>query len=568
MRTFKPAKVPVTSFPETSKEIANLSDAIRQIEADITSLQGGSETSTGGSGSEPADLVEHDHSSSAEGGADIDPSTCDVSGNATVGGTLTVTGNITGDLDRLTSTANDSELTLTDDGSDQTLAGNLGTLTIQASGAAIYFNDAIFPYGSATLGNSGTRWDGYLSTFYLSSQGLKSDIIPDADVTRDLGSATYKFDWIYGRNLSITTGGSVSFSSAVDINEATNISGTLTMDGSPSDIVMSDNSITGIDTLTFTDSAGTIAGIQNQNLLDKTATETVSGQYTFSYAGAAIKVNEGIFIGTGTPSGNTYAIEVVDDSGDTYDAAAKFTLNYATTSSSYGCFMSVSSTGTTEIVGASCTGKSTASAGTVAETMGVQGIASTSGASAKTDVVMFQAEADSLGGGTITNLIGFYGKTIGQSAKGAATATNVYTAKFMHPVHKTMSNEWTLYCEGLSEFDGTVQFDGDIDHNGTNIGLWGVTPTTRPTAFTQTYSTATKTHSALTSATLTDSSGGSTDNTVAAVSDNSETTNNTTINDNFAEVTEEINALRVDMENTKQVLNQVIDDLQSYGALQ
>ncbi|KKK78721.1 hypothetical protein LCGC14_2840740, partial [marine sediment metagenome] len=53
----------------------------------------------------------------------------------------------------------------------------------------------------------------------------------------------------------------------------------LTMGGN---IVMADNSVTGIDTLTFTDAAGTIAGIQNQNLLDKTATESVSGEWTFS----------------------------------------------------------------------------------------------------------------------------------------------------------------------------------------------------------------------------------------------------------------------------------------------
>ena len=47
-------------------------------------------------------------------------------------------------------------------------------------------------------------------------------------------------------------------------------------------IAMGDNSVTGIDTLAFTDSAGTIAGIQNQNLLDKTDTETISGSYTFT----------------------------------------------------------------------------------------------------------------------------------------------------------------------------------------------------------------------------------------------------------------------------------------------
>jgi hypothetical protein len=47
-------------------------------------------------------------------------------------------------------------------------------------------------------------------------------------------------------------------------------------------VAMGDFSVTGVDTITFTDTSGTIAGIQNQNLLDKSATETVSGTWTFS----------------------------------------------------------------------------------------------------------------------------------------------------------------------------------------------------------------------------------------------------------------------------------------------
>lgn len=53
----------------------------------------------------------------------------------------------------------------------------------------------------------------------------------------------------------------------------------LTMGGN---IVMADNSVTGIDTLTFTDTAGTVAGIQNGNLVDKSASETISGEWTYS----------------------------------------------------------------------------------------------------------------------------------------------------------------------------------------------------------------------------------------------------------------------------------------------
>lgn len=47
-------------------------------------------------------------------------------------------------------------------------------------------------------------------------------------------------------------------------------------------IVAGDNSITGLDTITFTDTAGTIASIQNQNLLDKSATESITGNWDFA----------------------------------------------------------------------------------------------------------------------------------------------------------------------------------------------------------------------------------------------------------------------------------------------
>jgi len=66
-------------------------------------------------------------------------------------------------------------------------------------------------------------------------------------------------------------------------------------------IVMNDNSMTGVDTITFTDVNGTIAGIQNQNLLDKTATESLSGLYTWTANG--IHFNDNIPTTFGNTSG-------------------------------------------------------------------------------------------------------------------------------------------------------------------------------------------------------------------------------------------------------------------------
>jgi hypothetical protein len=56
---------------------------------------------------------------------------------------------------------------------------------------------------------------------------------------------------------------------------------------------MGDNSLTGVDTITFTDTAGTIAGIANGNLLDKSATENVTGTWQMAYLGIAGARTEG-----------------------------------------------------------------------------------------------------------------------------------------------------------------------------------------------------------------------------------------------------------------------------------
>lgn len=123
------------------------------------------------------------------------------------------------------------------------------------------------------------------------------------------------------------------------------------------------------------------------------------------------------------------------------------------------------------------------------------------------------------------------------------------------------------YFESDVEIDGKLWCDGDFEMtaSGGAIGFFGATAAARTTAYTQTYSTATRTHSTPTGAALTDSSGGTPDQTVSAVSG---TGDDSTINDNFAELVDEVNKLVTDLANAKQVLNQVIDDMQTYGLLQ
>lgn len=122
-----------------------------------------------------------------------------------------------------------------------------------------------------------------------------------------------------------------------------------------------------------------------------------------------------------------------------------------------------------------------------------------------------------------------------------------------------------FYVDGKISGSGEFEINGDLNHDGTNIGFYGVAPVARPAAYTQTYSTATRTHSNFTSATLTDSTGGTANTTLVAIAGTGDDAN---INNNFADLIAQVNALIVDLGNAKQVLNQVIDDLQANGILQ
>jgi hypothetical protein len=149
-----------------------------------------------------------------------------------------------------------------------------------------------------------------------------------------------------------------------------------------------------------------------------------------------------------------------------------------------------------------------------------------------------------------------------------------------------------IYCDGTNVVDaishllallvtGTLEIDGALDHDGTTAGFFGVTPTTRPTAYTQTYATADKTHANPTSAVLTDNTGGAADTTLTTLStltdspatadalrDELVTLWLPEIENNFADLAAQVNALRVDLLDLKQLANSIIDDGQALGLLQ
>jgi hypothetical protein len=127
-----------------------------------------------------------------------------------------------------------------------------------------------------------------------------------------------------------------------------------------------------------------------------------------------------------------------------------------------------------------------------------------------------------------------------------------------------------LQVGGSSKFsvrkDGLANIVGDLDHDGTNAGFFGVTPAARPSALTQTYSTASATHSNPTATALTHTAvAGTTDGTLV---DCTGTYSEAAVEENFKELAVAINNLITDVANTKQFLNQVVDQLQTLGLLQ
>lgn len=98
------------------------------------------------------------------------------------------------------------------------------------------------------------------------------------------------------------------------------------------------------------------------------------------------------------------------------------------------------------------------------------------------------------------------------------------------------------------------------------LGFYNATPVDQPGAYTQTYSTADKTHAALTSATLTDNSAGSANTTIEALTDGTTWANDVaSVRNNFADLAASNNAIIADLTDVKQLVNAVIDDLQELG---
>lgn len=118
---------------------------------------------------------------------------------------------------------------------------------------------------------------------------------------------------------------------------------------------------------------------------------------------------------------------------------------------------------------------------------------------------------------------------------------------------------------GLAEVSGTNR----IVINSTGIGFFATTPAARPSAYTQTYSTANKTVAAPTAATLTDNTAGTANTTLQALADGTTYANDVAaIRNNFADLAAQVNALIADDLDNRQTITAIIDDLQALGLFQ
>jgi hypothetical protein len=182
-------------------------------------------------------------------------------------------------------------------------------------------------------------------------------------------------------------------------------------------------------------------------------------------------------------------------------------------------------------------------------------------------------------GGTMTTRKGF--DFLDGTGSGAITnqiAIDIPTLSKGGTLNIGIRNAASFLQSGASTFTGTVNVT-DVNvvlgtTTGTKIGtattqklgFYNATPIVQPSAYTQTYSTADKTHANPTAATLTDNTAGTANTTLEALTSGSVyATDVAAIRNNFADLAAMVNKNTADMLDVKQIINSVIDDLQALG---
>lgn len=141
--------------------------------------------------------------------------------------------------------------------------------------------------------------------------------------------------------------------------------------------------------------------------------------------------------------------------------------------------------------------------------------------------------------------------------------------------------QYRVDIDGEVRSNSHARIGGNIIHTGSQLGLYGVTPVSRPAIYTQTYATATRTHAARTAGAFTDNVGGTPGTTLAAIPDPADapatadalrddivTNVLPAIRNLVSSLADQHNKVNTDSVNTAQVLNQSIDDDQLQGLKQ
>ena len=128
---------------------------------------------------------------------------------------------------------------------------------------------------------------------------------------------------------------------------------------------------------------------------------------------------------------------------------------------------------------------------------------------------------------------------------------------------------------GTANHTTTVNGNITLAGSGRTLGFFGLSGSSRASAYTQTYSAVStpntaKTHSAKTAAALTDSTGGTVSTTLAAIAAGTLYTqaDMLAVKNALASLADQVNKLRNDNLVVANLVNSIIDDLQAYGLFQ
>lgn len=178
-----------------------------------------------------------------------------------------------------------------------------------------------------------------------------------------------------------------------------------------------------------------------------------------------------------------------------------------------------------------------------------------------------QAELTLQAVGNASNIVGFYMRSNSLDSLISTYGHLLWSADNTHDIGASANRPRDLYLSRAIVSDTTT---GIKIATGTTqkIGFYNATPVARPSAYTQTYSTADKTHANPTANAITDHTGGNAATTTfAAITAGAAYAqlDMQRARDDLAGIASQLNKLRTDHLDLAQLVNAVIDDLQAIG---